>query len=353
MMAELDLQFDADALDEIAGIISAYCGAQKMHLESYLGDVLACSDDWTDEQSFAPLLLEVEQVKNSALQTIEEIESEYPAYFRSKAEALRARPTMDGGGGGFASGSGVGTYGGVTSTNAGVPLKNVTLGIGDLNGTGARSYTLPDKRGKRPAFPECKDEDFVKNSVASARKISYINQRYFSEYSGDTYTRINGYLRGKQEMVSSDRSYREWIQEIIDGMSSEMETQELPTDMKLYRGLSSPRCLFDDGWERMSLSELQEKYVGKVFSDKAFCSTSTKREAALDFAKTWDGTMIEIDAPKGANGVFMGSMSKRNQANGNDEKEVLLQKGSVFRITGIEADKDARFKITTQLIGRE
>ena len=116
----------------------------------------------------------------------------------------------------------------------------------------------------------------------------------------------------------------------------------------MYRGVSTPGdFLQDPNWKDKSLEQLRAEYIGKVAVDNGFCSTSISRGAAEDFKRTWDGTMVEITAPKGANAMFMQHVSIYGH-----EKEVLLQKGSGFKITDIDYNPRTGYIIKAELIGR-
>ena len=131
-------------------------------------------------------------------------------------------------------------------------------------------------------------------------------------------------------------------------MTSTINDKHLPTKMNLYRGVSNPGAFLQDpNWNSKSLDQLRAEYVGKVAVDDGFCSTSTSRGTAQDFANTINGTVVEITAPKGANAMCMKDLS------GFDEKEVLLQKGSGFKIKSIDYDPMTGYRIKADLIGRK
>ena len=89
-MEELDI--DPEVLDITAEIVEGYCDRQKSIMEEYLSKTSALSSEWTDDKTFGTLLQEVNVLKSSVIAIMNEIRSQYPAYFRSKAEQIRNRP---------------------------------------------------------------------------------------------------------------------------------------------------------------------------------------------------------------------------------------------------------------------
>lgn len=239
----------------------------------------------------------------------------------------------------------------VGNSHNSIELNEVSLSLDDLTESSTNIEDLPDKTEfvQYQELSSAKDyshRKYVRQSQKALQSLDWESQNAFRSYSNEGYLQINNYLRGKDPKFIST-SQKEFVDKNINSMTKAINNQTLPHNMKLYRGISSPNIIFGDGWESKSLQELRSEYVGKIFTEKGFCSTTISRGAAEDFTRTREGTMIEITAPKGANGIFMEQVSVFKQ-----EKEVLLQRGSGFKITGIDYNSNIGYVIKTQLIGR-
>jgi len=86
------LALNPEALDGTATIIELYCNKQRDTMGAYLSNVMTLSSEWNDDQTMGMLLQEIRQMKQSVESVMDEIRSQYPAYFRQKAEQIRNRP---------------------------------------------------------------------------------------------------------------------------------------------------------------------------------------------------------------------------------------------------------------------
>jgi hypothetical protein len=104
-------------------------------------------------------------------------------------------------------------------------------------------------------------------------------------------------------------------------LDASLKRSVLPEDKTVYRGVQHD---FING------------SVGDTFTDRAYVSTSTERGTADQFRTDHGrlgeeaGALIEIRLPKGTNGADMTALSLAYS-----ESEILLPRGSRFRITGI------------------
>lgn len=239
-----------------------------------------------------------------------------------------------------------------SSETSDVTLNNVSLGLDDLNDVSEGIESLPDKSElalyrEVHSAKDYSERKYQKQSQKAVEGLGWESKKAFDEYSGDGHRIMNQYLRGKNpEFVSQNQ--KEITEQYIGSMVNAINERTLPHTMKLYRGVSTPGdFLQDSNWKDKSLEQLRSEYIGKVAVDDGFCSTSISRESAEDFKRTWDGAMVEITAPKGANAMFMQHVSIYGH-----EKEVLLQKGSGFKITDIDYNPRTGYIIKAELIGR-
>ncbi len=229
-------------------------------------------------------------------------------------------------------------------------IKGTRLEIADLTVNPDNSSNLPDKseileyKGIKSAS-RYKDKAYQKQSVKSVEKMEWQTRQAFKKYSELEYIKINNLLRGKKTDFISEFQ-RTDIEQQIEKIGNELNEAKLPQKMMLYRGVSSPEVILGKDYREKTLDELRTKYNGQIVEDKGFCSTSIDRKEAEKFAYKQDGTVLDIVAPKAANAICMGNLSSYKT-----EKEVLLQKGSFFKITGIDYD-GVNYAIHMELVGR-
>ena len=195
---------------------------------------------------------------------------------------------------------------------------------------------------------DLKAKFFSKTSESQSGTLTVAQKAYLSGYGKEDFEVINEYLRGKTNDVMEYRKQQ------IEGITNACESSKLPKSGTLYRGMDHP-YVFDRGWAGMSIEELRKEYVGTIYKDDGFCSTSSKREVAeKEFANARYGTVVEISAPKGAEGVFMGNPSKDGASLAtHPESEILLNRGSEFRIDRIDPRPEGGFYVKTTLVGRK
>ena len=183
-------------------------------------------------------------------------------------------------------------------------------------------------------------------SSASSRNIDYNHQRSLREYCGDGHELINGHLRGtlRREMTVERAGL---VQDDIINLTETLNQHQLGRNMTLYRGVSNPGFMIGDNWENMTTAEINSANAGRIFHDNGFCSTSVSQNGASDFSQSRTGAMIIIHAPADANGMFVGAYNGRE-----NEQEVLLQRGSDFRIDSVQRDGYGNCIINATLVGR-
>ena len=152
-------------------------------------------------------------------------------------------------------------------------------------------------------------------------KLTLEQESAIGMYSGDSYSGINGLLRGEM----TERQVGEWdkfesdehkIQNIIPNIESAIGEFELDSPIKVFRTCEEDIFVEND------------IKVGSVFKDKGFVSTSTLQEKVAS-----GNVVMEIDVPAGkGNGAWINSLSGAQ----DEEYEFLLQRGSQFEVAGIE-----------------
>lgn len=152
-------------------------------------------------------------------------------------------------------------------------------------------------------------------------KLTLEQESAIGMYSGDSYSGINGLLRGEM----TERQVGEWdkyesdehkIQNMIPNIESAIGEFELDSPIKVFRTCEEDIFIEND------------IKVGSVFKDKGFVSTSTLQEKVAS-----GNVVMEIDVPAGkGNGAWINSLSGAQ----DEEYEFLLQRGSQFEVSEIE-----------------
>lgn len=138
-----------------------------------------------------------------------------------------------------------------------------------------------------------------------------------ADYTAGGYVGVNDGLR--------DDDIDEKIQEQIELIDSAIQnTPNLPSDTKLYRGLTSEA--YNDAFNNGDL------VVGDVIIEDGFMSTSIGQETPWLFtSKKNNGVFYEILAPKGTTGIYVEPVTTQE-----GELEWLLPKGTNLKIVSID-----------------
>lgn len=158
---------------------------------------------------------------------------------------------------------------------------------------------------------------------------SYADQ-IFSEMSRAEAKAIDGYQGGEfasitHRLVTGERDRT--AEANIAQIDAVMRRSSIPTDATVYRGMSG------DAAAKMMGKSPKE---GKVFKAKNFVSTSLDKDRASGFGWTKSAMnpstpqhLLEIKVPKGSKGIYMKN---------SFEKELLLNRGTKFKITGTRTE---------------
>lgn len=181
----------------------------------------------------------------------------------------------------------------------------------------------PGKRGTK--------DEAITEGVKWASRITEEERAALKEYTGTSYSGVNSYLRGDDRFDTSD------VKRIADGVHSALKKTELPSDLTVFRGstIDGLQGLIPDFSHRQSWLEKGknlDSLVGTDLISKSFMSTSL--DAPL--AQYISGVKYEIELPKGSNAGYMGGISIQ----GNEEREVLIDKDTTFTVSDIQYDTD-------------
>jgi hypothetical protein len=156
----------------------------------------------------------------------------------------------------------------------------------------------------------------------TVREAPLSTDQYYAvkSYTGSGYTAINAHLRFNNDTSDETKSKIKHLDEAIKGTT-------LKEDRTVWRGINreAAKSMFGD-----------QLKTGMVVSDKGFVSTSTEK----GFARNWKGSqgvLLEIQVPKGASALDVHKIS----ASGKQEAEILLPRGSQFKVESVDIPLDS------------
>lgn len=142
-------------------------------------------------------------------------------------------------------------------------------------------------------------------------------QAALTYYTSHEFSKINEYLRGR---ISAGPG----ITEKIELITSAIEKTDIQENIVLWRGTSLSGFKNADQLRKLPL----DSWPGERLDDDAFSSTAMVQSGAFD-----KEVNMQILVPQNQKGAFINAISEFK----DDEYEMLLQKGSMFRILEAEA----------------
>ena len=189
------------------------------------------------------------------------------------------------------------------------------------------------------------DRNYDIQSIEDSKDLTPVERDTIERYSGIDYRNINKSLYDpefKPQSLEQDNQLKSDINTLTDCL----DRKELPYDARTYRGVSDMSIIFGDDFNKLSIQELNAKYSGQYFVNEGFTSASTKEKVAKRFSGSSNGGVMQIDLPKGSNAMCLGDVSLYK----NGEKEVLMQKGTMFRIDSV-GSRSGKLFIKTTAVG--
>ncbi|MFI6063550.1 ADP-ribosyltransferase [Streptomyces sp. NPDC051286] len=169
--------------------------------------------------------------------------------------------------------------------------------------------------------------DYVNDLDPSAKQA-------LRDYTGDTfpsYKDMNGYLRG-------DPYYgpRPEVLHDISEMDRVMSTRPVPEDVMVVRGTGIGHLDLDSPLEMM----------GGTFGDEGYLSTSLGNHPVPSFAGK--EAILHLRVPKGTPALWLEKVSKY----GVEEREILLGRGSEYRVTRVFVDEAGKAQVYGEILPR-
>jgi hypothetical protein len=206
----------------------------------------------------------------------------------------------------------------------------------------SKDQDLVRPKNKMVDFVDTNDDDELAvfaNDFSARDKWEDHEIKAIKVYTGGSYADINAYLRGASEdsdLLSDTENAPSKI-EAMDKVFN-MPSSRTKKDLAVGRGIGRDHPLY----QALIGGTLE---VGTTFEDKGYASTSAKGDLPWGVAK------MHIAVPKGTSAVYVGPPPQgRKYSEYPNEHEVLLNKGTKFRVTGWHKKKDYTHEIYLEVV---
>ncbi|WP_322741143.1 ADP-ribosyltransferase, partial [Streptomyces hygroscopicus] len=170
--------------------------------------------------------------------------------------------------------------------------------------------------------------DYIDNLDPSAKRALH-------EYTGDSfpsYRDMNGYLRGLKDYVVPQPEVLHAIAE----MDRVLSTRPVPDDVMVVRGTGLDHLRLDSPMDM----------EGQTFPDEGYFSTSLGNHPVPSFAGK--EAILHLRVPKGTPALWLEKVSKYDV----DERELLLARGSAFKVTRVFMDEAGKWQVYGEVLPR-
>ena len=172
-----------------------------------------------------------------------------------------------------------------------------------------------------------------KSEKSSAVKLIRSGIKALGSYQSSGYATLNAWLRGKATSLTDEEVAK--LQKQTDGLDALFDAAPVTTeDMVLYRGRKAEN-ISDE--ERQALQT--KDYID---IDKGFISTSLSSGFASGWVSGEKAIVYEIFLPKGSKAVYGNAVLGMGSAPHASELEVLLPRGTAFKIVDFETSETGR-----------
>ncbi|MBC1888023.1 minor capsid protein [Listeria booriae] len=162
-----------------------------------------------------------------------------------------------------------------------------------------------------------------------------------NRYTGPDHSELNNYLRAKAKEIEKNtfnsKSINESLEEFDSSLSQALQKVETKRNMVVYRAVENDNFLKGIDTKKGITKFIDPGYVSTTpFTDSSFIDDKVLSRAAK--LKKGDKSirpyiLIEIEVPAGTKGAYLESYSRYK-----DEKELLLNKNTVFEFAGDKYD---------------
>ncbi len=242
--------------------------------------------------------------------------------------------------------------------NPSIPKADQLRQLRSLQKTLGGNQVLYSKYKDIKSLQLANDGEYDKAAVTNAKELSSDEKTSVHYYTtNEGYGRINKFC-----ITGETAGDKATLQKQVDDLESAISKSTLENDTRLYRGeslehiINPLRPFIGDLCNKIVpgadpstyVEELNEQCKGKIFTTPCFCSTSVNKGNAEGFLYKNIPCIMHIKAPKGANALNVGRVGYFKDW----EKEILLQKDSIFYIEKIDLYNNIP-RIRVALIGRK
>lgn len=185
--------------------------------------------------------------------------------------------------------------------------------------------------------------------------VNEAEQKLLNQYGEDCIESLSHYKKGCDQEINQGlrlgKADSDTIKMIEDIDKSFEKAAPSANETTLYRGV---RIRQNSKFAEV----LNNLKVGDTLVEDGYMSTTTDLNIARSFENGENGFMFEIKMPKGSKTInvedFTGTeIFKKNAGNIRDEAEVLLQRGSNFKVASIEKGEGSATKIKLEYVGNK
>lgn len=264
-------------------------------------------------------------------------------------------------------------YSGGSKKNGNYPLLSDAMkqGLYHPNCRHGHGTYFPElsKKNNEEIIEKVEQENIDKNKTQEHTSLTQNEKDAVEHYVSGEGMWINQYLRGKGDFGELSSKEKDYLKNLDSATK-----RPLNNDMKLYRSVDASSIFGDmDVYEfedfkndllygatdkgqyaqsRLAKHKaLANSVINKEFTEKGFMSTTKSYDYAIDF----DGftgsdkpIVLEINVPKGTNGIDLGKELKELEEK-MDQKEVLLNKGIEYKVEEVTT-KDGHIYVKTKII---
>jgi hypothetical protein len=157
------------------------------------------------------------------------------------------------------------------------------------------------------------------------KRLSTKEVNALNSYTSESYKSINEQLR-KGKVDSKNKK-------LIESIDTALEKSRLQEDSTLYENQKLYRAAYNPDAEKVLSSA---NPIGQTFTELGYTSTTLSKDKAFQFLDKGERLFV-IDAPKGTKA---GIITNEIGAFGDLEKEVLLGRGNIYKITAVDRIKE-------------
>lgn len=194
---------------------------------------------------------------------------------------------------------------------------------------GVKATDVPDSSLKPMAIS---GEPALSGANISSDELDEIVGAFYEYFHGG-YSSINGALRGDNAPAGE-------MLQTIEHLDTVVSLSKTSAPVTLYRGVKGEL-----------VDQLQP---GATITDSGFMSTTYDPGVAANFASGDKSALIEVQVPAGTNYLDMTQFGEYHDPDGwdpyADEGEILLSRGSQFRVTAVAVDSDGRTRVSAELL---